>query len=177
VNSLSELARRISPAIAALLLCLAAGCEKQPADLVSEEQARAIADIYVQARNTPDLSLLDQIYGPDVVVHDPGEPEAMVGLEALKNQYNTSHTAFPDLHMTLDEMYIDGDRIFWVWTFTGTNTGPLGKLPATGNKISFTGVAIDRIVDGTIAEEWVYWNVLALYRQLGFTLVPPEPKK
>jgi steroid delta-isomerase-like uncharacterized protein len=167
----------VLPAIMALLLCLAAACEKQPADLISQEEAVRIGDIYEQARNTADLSLLDQIYHPDVVVHDDSQPEAMVRLEALKNQYSTSHTAFPDLRMTLDEMYIDGDRIFWVWTFTGTNTGPLGQLPATGNKATFKGVAIDRIVDGKIAEEWVYWNVLGLFHQLGFTLLPPEQKK
>ena len=104
---------------------------------------------------TPNLSLLDQIYDPNVIVNDPSQPETMVGLEALKNQYSTSHTAFPDLHMNIDEMYIDGDRIFWVWMFTGTNTGPLRELPPTGNKVEFSDVGVDRIVNGKVAEEWV----------------------
>ena len=153
MENLGKTVPRLLPAFMVLLLCLVAACEKQPADLISQEGAVHIGDIYEQARNTPDLSLLDQIYYPDVIIHDDSQPETMHGLEALKKQYSSSHTAFPDLRLTLDEMYVDGDRIIWVWTFTGTNTGPLGQLPATGNKATFKGVAIDRIVDGKIAEE------------------------
>ncbi len=35
-------------------------------------------------------------------------------------------------------------------------------------------IAIDRIVAGKIAEEWVYFNVLDILQPLGFTLAPPR---
>jgi predicted ester cyclase len=65
----------------------------------------------------------------------------------------------------------------WGWTFTGTNTGPLRGLPPTVNKVKFSGVAIDRVVDGKIVEEWIYYNLLDLFQQLGFTITSPQEQK
>ena len=102
-----------------------------------------------------------------------------MGLDALKEYYSHTHKAFPDLHATLDETIVKDDKIIWVWTFTGTNTGmfhtPLGDIPATGKKVQFSGVAIDRLTEGKIVEEWVYFNVLNVLMQLGFTVIPPQP--
>ncbi len=58
------------------------------------------------------------------------------------------HEVFPDLHATIDETIIKGDKIIWVWSFTATNTGPfhtpLGDVPATGKKVQFSGVATEK---------------------------------
>ena len=152
------------------------GCGQPVTDVITEDEAMVIGDRYEQARNEVNLDILNEIYHPDVVVHDCSQPEDILGLDALKNQYTVSHTALPDLRITIDEMIVKGDKIVWIWTFSGTNTGSFGELPATGKKIQFAGVAIDRIVDGKIAEEWVYFNLLDLYQQLGFKVVPAETK-
>jgi len=162
-----------------LLLCLAFSCQKQGEKGITEEEGKAIGDTYAKARNEVNLALLDEIYAPDVVVHDCSSPEDIVGLDALKEYYSYTHKAFPDLHVVLDETIVKGDKIIWVWTFTGTNTGlfhtPLGDIPATGKKVQFSGVAIDRVDEGKIVEEWVYFNVLQVLQQLGFTIIPPQP--
>jgi steroid delta-isomerase-like uncharacterized protein len=157
-----------------VLLCFALSCQQQAKLMVTEEQSKFIGDQYMKARNEVNLDLLDGIYASDVVIHDPSQPEDIMGLDALKKYYLGNHAAFPDLKLTLEEIAVGGDRIVWVWTFTGTNTGPLGELPPTGNMVKFTGVAIDRVVDGKIVEEWVYYNVLDTYQQLGFTVTPPK---
>ncbi len=163
----------------AVLLCLLFGCQKQVKEGITEEQAIAIGDDYARARNEVNLALLDNIYTPDVIVHDCSSPEDIMGLDALKEYYSHTHKAFPDLHATIDETIIKDDKIIWVWTFTGTNTGlfhtPLGDIPATGKKVQFSGVAIDRFTEGKIVEEWVYFNVLNVLMQLGFTVIPPQP--
>jgi len=161
------------------LLCFTFGCLQQVEEGITEEEGKAIGDTYVKARNEVNLALLDEIYAPDVVVHDCSSPEDIVGLDALKEYYSYTHKAFPDLHAVLDETIVKGDKIIWVWTFSGTNTGsfytPLGDIPATEKKVQFSGVAIDRVYEGKIVEEWVYFNVLQVLQQLGFTLTPPQP--
>jgi predicted ester cyclase len=76
-------------------------------------------------------------------------------------------------------LYIKGDKIAWIFTMSGTITGafrtPLGELPPTGKSFRLSGVAVDRVVEGKIAEEWVYYNVLDILQPLGFTLAPPKP--
>ena len=163
----------------ALLLCITFSCQKQAEEGITNEEAKALGDIYVKARNEVNLALLDEIYAPEVVVHDCSSPEDIVGLDALKEYYSYTHKAFPDLHAALDETIVKGDKIIWVWTFSGANTGsfhtPLGDIHATGKKVQFSGVAIDRVDEGKIVEEWVYFNVLQVLQQLGFTITPPQP--
>jgi steroid delta-isomerase-like uncharacterized protein len=163
-----------------LLLCFTFSCQKVE-EGITEEEAKAIHDLYVEARNTANLDLLDEILAEDVVVHDSGYLEDLVGLDALKEYYSNNHKAFPDLHITFDEMVVKGDRIIVFWTFSGTNTGllrtPMGDVPATGKKVQFSGVAIDHVEEGKIIEDWVVWNVLDLMQQLGFTFTPPMPSE
>jgi len=162
------------------LLCLTFGCQKGE-EGITEEEAKAMGDVYAKARNEVNLALLDEIYAPNVVVHDCSSPEDIIGLEALKEYYSYTHKAFPDLHATIDETIVKGDKIIWVWTFKATHTGPfhtpLGDIPPTDNKLQFSGVAIDRMDEGKMVEEWVYFNVLDVLMQLGFTLNPPQPQK
>ena len=56
----------------------------------------------------------------------------------------------------------------------GTNTGPLGQLPATGKRFHISGLAVTQVVNGKIVMDETFWNVLGFYQQLGFTLTPPE---
>ncbi len=144
----------------------------------SEELAKSIAESYLRARNEANLSLLDKIYSPDVIVHDPSQPQQITGLAALKGQYGNTHAAVPDVKFSLDDMYIKGDKIVWIFTMSGTITRPFrtpaGELPATGKSFRLTGVAIDRIAAEKIVEEWLYYNVLELLQPLGFTLAPPK---
>jgi len=149
-------------------------CGQEPKPLISEDRLMEIAEIYEEARNSYDLDLLDQIFAPDVTVYDPSSPETINGLAALKEYYHGSHAGIPDLKLTMDEQYISGDRIFWIWSFSGTHTDTLRGLPPTGKAVKFSGVAIDRIVDGMIVEEWVYYDMLGLMMQLGFKVVPVE---
>ena len=147
-------------------------------ELTTEENARAIADCYLKARNEANLSLLDNIYSPDVIVHDPSQPREIVGLAALKQQYESTHHAVPNVRFSIDDMCLKGDKIIWIFTMSGTITGPfrtpLGELPPTDKSFRFSGVAIDRLAEGGIAEEWLYFNALEILQPLGFTLVPPE---
>lgn len=79
---------------------------------------------------------------------------------------------------TIDDLHVKGDKIVSIFTMWGTITGPihnpLGDLPPTGKTFRLSGVAIDRIVNGKIAEEWLYFNVLDILQPIGFTLSPPQ---
>ena len=170
----------------AIVICLVIllgamwSCQKKLAAGITEDQAKATWDWYLKARNEANLDLLDNIYSPDVVVHDPSQPQAIVGLDALKNQYRGTHTAVPDVKFSREgDLYIKGDKVVGIFTMSGTITGPfrtpLGELPPSGKAFSLSGVAIDRIVEGKIVAEWVYFNVLDILQPMGFTLTPPQP--
>jgi steroid delta-isomerase-like uncharacterized protein len=140
---------------------------------MNEGQAEKILATYREARNRPDLELLDAIFAEDVVVHDASAPGDLVGLAALKAFYAESHEGFPDFRIAWDDVIAAGDTIVTRWTIEATHAGPLRGLPPTGRRIRFSGAAIDRIAGGRIVEEWVYFDMLGLLVQLG---VMPDPE-
>jgi len=149
-------------------------CQPGGTSGLAQEDANKLAAVFEEARNTVKLSLLDQVYDPAVVVHDCSAPGDIHGLDSLKLYYEGSHTGFPDFKCVFDDIFVSGDNIIFRWTITGTHTGSLRGLPPTGKAVRFSGVAIDRVANGKIVEEWVYFNVLDLFQQLGFSLTPPS---
>ena len=59
------------------------------------------------------------------------------------------------------------DTAYRRWTAVGTNTGDFWGMPATGKQATVTGITIDRIIGGRIAESWTNWDALGLMQQLG----------
>jgi predicted ester cyclase len=55
---------------------------------------------------------------------------------------------------------------------TGTHTGGGLGLPATGRAVRIAGITMSRVVDGRIAEHWIYRDGIAMLRQLGLMPSP-----
>ncbi len=58
-----------------------------------------------------------------------------VGRKAVADAAQGFMTAYPDLVVKFDRLETKGDRVLYHWTFTGTNTGPVG----TGNQVRISG--------------------------------------
>ena len=70
--------------------------------------------------------------------------------------------------MEIQDTIATDDAVVTRWQATGTNTGELAGMPATGNAISMTGMTIDRFdADGLLVETWDQWDNLAFMQQLG----------
>lgn len=74
--------------------------------------------------------------------------------------------AFPDLHLGVDELIAEEDRVFCRSTMTGTHDGEYKGIPATGRHISSESAEVFRVVDGKFAGYWCLSNVAGLMRQL-----------
>lgn len=51
---------------------------------------------------------------------------AAVGRDAISATARGFYTALPDMQVYFDDLVIDGPRVEYHWTFTGTNTEPGG---------------------------------------------------
>ena len=155
---------------AAVVLGLALGCA--PCDEVTEVVIPPMGP-YLEIWNDGNLDLVDELYAPDFVWHVVDIEEDIVGTAAFKELVTSFRTAFPDFNVTFDEVFAAGDKMVIRWTMTGTNTGPFGDLPPTGQPVTLHGVAISRAVDGMTVEVWQHYNQLFMFQQMGFTLTPP----
>ena len=75
--------------------------------------------------------------------------------------------AFPDLHITLEQVIAEGDLCACRFSGTGTHTGDhLGFRP-TGKPVRFTGMTITRWHHGRIVEAWNNVDVPGILQQIG----------
>jgi steroid delta-isomerase-like uncharacterized protein len=75
--------------------------------------------------------------------------------------------AFPDVHLTMEQLIAEDDMVASCWWMEGTHLGKLGEIEPTGKRIKVMAVSMDRLVDGKIVQAWVSWNTLGLLQQLG----------
>jgi steroid delta-isomerase-like uncharacterized protein len=115
------------------------------------------------AMNTGDAELIsktiDELVEPDVLIRTPVPVDA-TGAQALKEVFGKLHRAFPDLHITVDDVIAEGDKVVGRNTVTGTHQGEYMGLPPTGKSITYNEIFIFRFAGGRIAETWGVVDVL-----------------
>ena len=134
-----------------------------PTDALIEHQR-----IWFEGLNRGDVSAADAAFAPDCVIHITGVPDPIRGVGAWKDFMAVIVTAFPDLHFTIEDQVVQGDRVAFRWRATGTHKGPLGAAPATGKSVAIEGIIIDRVVDRKVQERWEQWDQSLMLQQLGF---------
>lgn len=124
--------------------------------------------IWVEGLNRADVSAADAAFASDCVVHITGVAQPMQGVRAWKEFVSGMLQAFPDLHFTIEDQLVQGDRAAFRWRATGTHTGPLGEAPPTGKKVALDGLIVDHLVGGKVQERWEQWDQSVMLQQLGF---------
>lgn len=135
-----------------------------------ETRNKATFSRFHDAVNSGDLDLIaktiDEAVDPDLVFHAP-VPNGMTGVEALKQVWVTLLRAFPDLHVAIEDVIAEGDKVVHRNTVTGTHQGEYRGVAPTGKPISYNEIFIFRFTDGRITEIWGVVDVLTQLKQLG----------
>jgi steroid delta-isomerase-like uncharacterized protein len=135
-----------------------------------ETTNKAIVRRFVDAVNTGDAELIsktiDELVAPDAEIRAPLPIEA-TGAQLAKELWARLLRAYPDLHITIEDMIEEGDKVVFRNTVTGTHQGEHMGIPPTGKSVSYNEVIIVRLAGGRIAETWAVVDVLSQMRQLG----------
>jgi steroid delta-isomerase-like uncharacterized protein len=138
---------------------------------MSEDNIAASRRVFEEAWNEGNLDVIDEIVAEDAVDHDPlGDRDR----DGVKEAIQGYRAAFPDLTITVDDIFAAGDRVVMRWTADGTFENEfMGQQPTGERGQPIHGIAIDRFGDdGRLVESWSQWNVLAFMQNIG--LVPSE---
>ncbi len=129
---------------------------------------RTIRRYFEEVWNEGRLEVLDEIFDPDHVHHDPGlPPDLAPGREAFKGFVRSARAGLPDIHFHVIDVFGEGDLVAARWTAHATHTGTFLGILATGKQVAVTGIDIVRFSEGRMAEAWANWDTLGLLRQLG----------
>lgn len=143
---------------------------------MSTEDNKAIARrVYEEGFNAHNPAIVDEMFAADIVQHVPSPPPGFRGdREGVKQGFAMILSAFPDWHVTVEDMLAEGDKVVTRFTRQGTQRGELLGIPATGKSVTTTGIDIFRIADGKLAEHWVESDVLGVMQQLGVIPAPGQ---
>jgi len=112
-----------------------------------------------------DLGAIDELMSEDYRITTAGS--VVEGREAFKAWVEAMQLLVRDATNAHLEIIVNaaGDRVVSRWITRGFNGGMFG-LPATGEPIEFSGIAIWRVADGRLAECWVERSAYELYGRL-----------
>lgn len=130
-----------------------------------EEKNKDFIRVYTEEFwNKQNIAAFDEYLSTDLILHSPDGDQ---NYEQYKGLCQAYFSAFPDLHITTDEIVAEADKVTKVWTANSTHKGELMGIPATGKRIKVKGIEVFRIVDGKIAEIWAVMDNLGMMQQLG----------
>lgn len=137
---------------------------------MAAEENKALVRRFIEGFwNQGNLALADELIALDCVVG--GEK---FGPDRFKQFFTVVRTALPDLQFVIEDIFGEGDQVAVRFVERGTHKGTWIGLPPTGSTMSIPGIAIFRVANGQIVEQWLHNDLRAALRQLGASIVPGD---
>jgi predicted ester cyclase len=145
----------------------------QPSGATSAEDNKAVCRRWIEVFNERDDAAEADVRTKDYAAYAPASLEpAPLDSEGWTGFLAAFVEAFPDLHITVEDAVAEGDLVAQRVHFAGTHRGEFQGLPPTHRKVTFSGLELNRFVDGRVAEHWFQLDALTLLQQLGLVVVP-----
>ena len=137
--------------------------------VAAETSNKATVRRLMDAMNSHNAELIshviDEVFDPDVKQHTRFEA---TGVQTLREMVFTRlYRAFPDIHITLEDLIEEGDKVVEKDMVTGTHLGEFNGFPPTGKSVSYKEIFIMRFANGRIAEIWGVVDIFSQMKQLG----------
>jgi steroid delta-isomerase-like uncharacterized protein len=121
--------------------------------------------------NRGELHRVEEFVTLDFVNHEAWAGEDP-GYEGFRLRLGRLRAAFPDFHMEVEDVVVEGDMVAYRATVTGTHRGELLGVPPTGRTFRVQHIHMLRMRDGRTCEHWASRDDLGMLIQLG-VVTPP----
>jgi predicted ester cyclase len=117
------------------------------------------------------LDKLEELLASDFTDSTPGALTSETGPNVIRAAQGRIRALFPTVEYRIDDLIAEGDKVVARYTVKAATKEEEGS---PSQKVEITGMTVFRIADGKIREVWIINDQMELYRQLGFTIQPPE---
>lgn len=163
--------------ICLLTVFVLAGCDKAAnPNAAMETMNKELYMKTIEAFRTGNPDLFKDVLADDFVEHNPDPNIPGSGKEHWKNQVVEYKKSFPDMEPTIEHILAKDDMVWSHFRVKGTNTGPMGGMPATGKVMNVEGIEIMRFKDGKAVERWGVFDAAGMMTQLGMMPSPDSQK-
>lgn len=133
--------------------------------MTAENKARS-RRVFEEITSQGNLAAVDEVFAPEFV----NEGLGVVGPSGVKQMVAMLRNAVPDLQVTVEEQYAEGDTVVSRVTYRGTHEGTLpifSNIAPTGKPVVFSGMYIHRHAGGRIVSGYNQLDFLGMLRQIG----------
>jgi len=126
-----------------------------------------VAREVIDAWNQHDCERLRALYSCDYEGFDIAQSKPIRGSEIVGQIFTRYIKAFPDLHMSVLDMFHRDGQVVVYWNASGTHTGTIMHIPPTGRPFEVRGVSILSIERGLVRNGHIIWDLAGLLRSIG----------
>ena len=114
------------------------------------------------------LDIADEVFAEKYLSHQSDGTVLERGPDDVKQFVTEYRSAFSDVENIVEDMVGEDDKVVNRWTLHVTHTGEFRGIPATGTRITITGIGIFRFSEeGKVVESWDSLDQLGMLQQLG----------
>ncbi len=140
----------------------------------TEENKTQFRRMYDEFFNQGNLAVADELLAPDFISHGAPGGAPNRGPGPMQQLVTMLHTAFPDIHFTVEELVAEGDTVAGRVTMTATHQGPYMGIAPTNRTVRQAQMHFMRFADGKAVERHTVRDDLTLMQQLGAIPSPPR---
>ena len=133
----------------------------------AEENKACFRRFIEEGPNKGNFGVFGELFDPNMADYLPGNAEPMRGVDGVKAVVTGFRAAFPDLHVTIEEIIAEGDTVAARVTARGTNTGELMGAAPSGRRAEWAVNHYCHFKDGKMIEDRVNFDQLGFLQQLG----------
>jgi len=130
-----------------------------------EDNKRVVRRFFEELAGESHWALLEELVASDAV--HVGSTRWPPGREGFRQHLIWFRNAYPDMHLTVDDLIAEGDRVIAFWTMRGTHQGEFFGVQPTGRHVVFSAISRLRVLNGQVYEYEVRPDHLGILLQLG----------
>jgi predicted ester cyclase len=144
-----------------------------------EDLKEAIRRAISAFNNAEDRSDYFNLYDSNSLQVHGFPPNLPSNFEGMRMFYDALWRAFPDSHLVIDDLIVEGDKAVSRYIFTGTQKGEFMGIPPSGKRVKIDGMTIlyfDKSSSSSkkkCIERWNMPDMMGLMQQIGAIPLAP----
>ncbi|GMQ82151.1 MAG: ester cyclase [Rhodothermia bacterium] len=151
------------------VVTLGLGCQTVDRGRQLDDNKALVLRAHAEVWSGGNMAAADEVYAAEFVGHWTGRPDTQ-GREEFKAFVTDARAKFPNWNETVEQVVAEDNLVVTRFTSRGTFDGE----PSHGKEVTMPEIAIHRIVDGKIVEQWTVADILVMRQQLGTLDTPVD---
>lgn len=132
-----------------------------------EKSVDVVRRLIEEGFNKGNLSAVDETVSINIKEYQRFDPPLPSGSAGTKALITGLRGMFPDLKLTIEDIAVEGDKVWIRMRAKGTNGGSIMGKPPTGKWMEIDIIDVCRVSDGKIVEHWGVPDQLGMLEQIG----------